>query len=576
MSNRNGHRGWEIKHPSWDLPAFDDLIRNVVSQNNDIEQVSQRGNNDIPGKIKPPIEICKDYGFRVLLTDVSLISDKHLLPITAGPIGVSHILSELDDNNGSVLKCYHKALKYMANRTVISNEPIVAHRSLYKNTCVIVKTDRSLTKLPKSDLFSDSKAKWYRASLASKWEYELGNSSTDIKTQVAALADQFVLCMEDCNIQRKLIDVYRKSILVVVPLLRPDADSTLSGVSAEKNKLENLQPAGAVFIILAVNKEVKFSSNKFQKNIEYLAVDLQRVLLKVTLSHSHGQLGLMQNQARIYDGLGHTLKTAVQSTGWSQSIEQLRKLPSLDNEKNQFTIFRAINSLSLFAYAEGLGHLLRLFALLQRGEFKKLENWVDEELLLEWETGDSTKVLNIYKYSIEMIAQTLCIAQGWSVMELIVVNNGEEERTEWKYTEGIEQYFNFNLSRVGLPPFVYDNEDALFALIPAILEPIRNAIKYYKKNESTYTELPPLRLRLEGNLPEGILLSVGNDSVRPEELNNELPSGLKTTEMLLQQTEMATFANPIIQKHNETNATFWVPITIHPNRLANKIKSARR
>jgi len=277
-----------------------------------------------------------------------------------------------------------------------------------------------------------------------------------------------------------------------------------------------------------------------------------------------------------YESIGHTLKTAVQLTGWRGWHQSLRELArSHEDQADSLVLNGAANALALFSLAEGLGGLVRLIGILDNDEKLRAldkQGWVDPTLLTAWQEGDTDAILKAYFATVQEVARIVCLGVGWPTLQLRCCQSpGDASEYNWTYDAAAEAHEVLNVNTLSTPPF-RAGSDGVVAVLPALLEPMRNAVtamgQSRKRGLSTTTAL---RVELEADLPGSVIVRVGNTLPNGEKAPPGMPPGLRTTAALLGLARVASFREPRVESTGTRERVFWIDVDLHPVDLASRI-----
>lgn len=286
------------------------------------------------------------------------------------------------------------------------------------------------------------------------------------------------------------------------------------------------------------------------------------------LSEHEGVMG----RVRALEGIGHAMKWATQLTMWESISEKLRDAvddQTLEAAHAQSLLRRAASSLELVALAQGLGNLVRVVAALNRGLLEKLSEWYDPRGHREWEEGRAEPITAAYAELAFNVGRTVCRGTGWPTLRCEVIGEGGEIEVKWWGAAGSDESDGaLHPSRLRVPPF-RRGCDAVYVMIAALGEPMKNATHAMKDERVDPEE--PLRIRMRPSLSEDeILIEIGNVTSSGR---TELPPGVRDTEALVRDTSIVTYGDPY--RDADDGDVFWVPVHVRPMKLSRMLKERR-
>ncbi len=485
-------------------------------------------------------------------------------------MAASHILVAWDDPRGSILQAWTVALMAVVANEQTSFTPFTARQSLYDNPAIYIP---GATGRPMSHDDEDTVAALRHYSTSSfSWSYTVDPATTAVCSLAEYFVQSFLDQLKSSPLDPQLKAVWSDFGLLIIPFYRHDTDPVLSDPPSQTRAPQSLQPAGAVLLAIQSKRGPLADRPDLHDSLEGLRLELQAALRKVALDEAYSYSRIIVDRVAQGNKLGHLLKTIVSMTGWEQSYDELRELMKKANGEDRYVLRNAVRSLSLFVVAQGMGELLRLLGLLERGEAednqKLKDDWIDVNLLNAWCQGDNARVGPLFEELIVAVARALCQGQNWPKMEIY---RGEEQHPflVWNITNDLTVEA-LNLRQLRCPPFKKDSP-AVTILVSALAEPIRNALIYLAQHPEL--ESTPLKLRLTCHLPD-IRVQIGNriaPGYRPG-----LSQGIRITQAVLSQVHFATFEDPIVVSEPDSTDTYWLPIRLHPDRLAAHIMGVRR
>ena len=246
----------EPNRRKWSLPTFrelvemagSDLLRNAENGGPSIKQGTRSDGN--VGLLEAPAAICTQYGFDVLLVDLSIIRSRDFAQVLDSPVAASHVLCLFDDENNSVIRSYNDALLFLAKGTQpAGNDPIIAHPQLYGKSCVAVMIeDTRLLDTGRKHLLP------CRSATSFQWLYKKGKARSEITVQAKRLASKFLDGLNENSVPFEIREKYNNSVLLIIPFMRPDVDPTISG--SQRNVVKSgdhsrvPDPSGGLFLIV--------------------------------------------------------------------------------------------------------------------------------------------------------------------------------------------------------------------------------------------------------------------------------------------------------------------------------------
>jgi hypothetical protein len=289
---------------------------------------------------------------------------------------------------------------------------------------------------------------------------------------------------------------------------------------------------------------------------------------------------IQRQRLHLYEGLGHSLKAMVHVTGWRTHGKNLSRLIAKSEGEQRLMLQQANNGFNLFATVQALGELVRLVALLQRGrkeDFEKISNWVDIDELKSWQTGDEERIVSPFVETIKQISTSICRSYGWPRVTVTSLIYGKEEVFAWINPDSMNQFeemaeadISFDINELKIPP-LKAGSDAIFAFIPAIIEPIRNALEYLLRNHHKFSEPHALQIRISSELPDFISVEIGNavdsHNIPPE----GLPSGLDVTQGLVESVGLTKYIKSSHSDLDNDCKLYWITIHVTPQKLCQQI-----
>lgn len=274
--------------------------------------------------------------------------------------------------------------------------------------------------------------------------------------------------------------------------------------------------------------------------------------------------------ATVHESTAHVLKGGLSIAGLDDARNTLDGL--LRESPQSVPLKKIRNSLNLLTVLEGSVHQLRLNSILHTRDYSKLSKWFDEGLLALWNStreSDERLVLRRYKDSVVHLARAIGSSLGRPWVEVTV--EGE--------TETFNEDCPFEGSRLRFLPLTdLETSEAVYALLPALVEPLTNALEFYYRFSDQLPARAPIKLVIEDNRHgrrglrvSHIAVRIGNlcptDIFSSAALLRNDPPGVRQTRELLAFSRLAAI-NPT--SHDGTHR--WVNVLIHPQRLYLKVR----
>lgn len=278
-----------------------------------------------------------------------------------------------------------------------------------------------------------------------------------------------------------------------------------------------------------------------------------------------------------YQRIGHALKACTQLTGWSAAQQDLlrAKRTCKDPEIARILAMGA-RTCALFSFAQGLGSLIRVDAVLADGNLEKIKDWLDDDSFDRWQRGELSGALEAYRDTLVLPAKAICHAFGLPVLQIRWAYEGEEmQLCEWESKQDDDEFLTLARRRSRVPPFRYDS-DVVFILFPVVAEPLMNAAKHLLEFPEL-CEYCPLTFQIvapKRDPTQPFQLSIGNPTYSTD---GALPAGIHDAQGLVESTGLAKFADsPRIEQLEGKIWMYWIDIELYPWRLAEAIQKARR
>jgi hypothetical protein len=320
--------------------------------------------------------------------------------------------------------------------------------------------------------------------------------------------------------------------------------------------------------------EVVFAAYFVQPDAEdYLVwVDqLASSILRNLIEQMRQRRRIAQSRAEALEGAAHWINSLMRVSSREEAVRLIdRVLSDVGDGKPMDTeartrLIKVRRSLVLQVLPESGTGVYRLIGMLRSENYDKLRNWFTETSKELWERPEA---FDQYQRSITHLARAIGSALGHP--DIIIRINGVE--THYKGDCVLDTY------ELQFPPLSKAETDteSVLALLPALTEPLTNAILYLEKIEQRvsieYGELP-IKLVIEDHRPSHILVKIGN----PYFGTNEAPSlpGVSMTRRLMAYTKMADIDDRIEIAKENGQRYLWVSVRLHPQRLAELIETRR-
>ena len=335
--------------------------------------------------------------------------------------------------------------------------------------------------------------------------------------------------------------------------IRLDLKQLVRGPREEAERFKNDFPFDAVeykcYFFDADCDEVRRWSDQLEDCLRQIA---EEQVLRYRASDSE--------RAEMYENIAHNCKNLLTQAGLGKARHTLREVMHGGKCRAE-PLAEVYNTLTLLTVLEGSLGLLRLNGILQRSEYKRLKAWFTSDSLAVWDDpGQQQTVFEEYRDSVVHTARSIATAVGHPLVE--VESNGRREL----YSEPC--YFQPGL--LSFPPLAFFKMgEPAFALMPAIAEPLLNALRYLnekKEYAGGQWAREPVRLVIEDRrnaAPPHILVRVGN---RCDDSHFREPSGVRMTRRLMEKTKVATLIS-----EEPSGDCRWVSVLLHPQKLYQKI-----
>jgi hypothetical protein len=299
-----------------------------------------------------------------------------------------------------------------------------------------------------------------------------------------------------------------------------------------------------------------------KREIQRWADEIGARLHRISIEQNLRRMATDSDRAEIYEEIAHGWKGLLTMAGLADSRRTLREcMPSAGELSAPLT--KIFNTLTLLTTLEGSSGLFRLNGIVTHREFGRLKWWFTKDSLAAWNNPRKREeVFSLYRDSIVHLARSMGTALGrpWVEIEL-----GGEKTLH-------QEPCYFEPRELNFPPLSKSHgNEPIFALLPALVEPLINAIRYLKEqaghSATTEWDREPVRLVIEDcrDTPTPhILVRIGN---RCHDRHVKIPSGVKNTRHLMRMTRLAT-----IIWGEARDGYQWVTVRLHPQKLHLKIQ----
>jgi hypothetical protein len=292
---------------------------------------------------------------------------------------------------------------------------------------------------------------------------------------------------------------------------------------------------------------------------EQLEQRLGKVIEDNTLQRRATYEVRVRESEQVYEGLGHMLKGSVSLTGWADALDAL--ITDYPDEQSMSTTLKKVKrSLSLLAILEGSAGLLRLVGILNRKEYNKLTYWFTRNK----SSWNEPSLLDDYTTSLTHLARAIGSALGYPFLQVKIGSNPPQV-----YTNPV----TFKIKHLHFPPLSKERgPDAIFALLPAFIEPYINAIRYVRDTEEVQERKKndPVKLYIEDRRNSNrshIFVKILNFCPTKPPAHQ---TGLRITKKLMQKTMLATIIDGYFEQDQ------WaVGIQLHPQKLHHFLNSKK-
>ncbi len=280
---------------------------------------------------------------------------------------------------------------------------------------------------------------------------------------------------------------------------------------------------------------------------------------------------VVESRAEALEGAAHWINSLMRVSGRDDAVKQLdRAIGTLENDENpgaelHARLIKVRRLLILQVLPESGAGVFRLIGTLRSENYDKLRNWFTKTSKEQWERPEA---FDQYLRSITHLARAIGSALGRP--HLIVEANGKQ--TCYKDDCVLDTY------ELQFPPLSKAETDmeAVLALLPALTEPLTNAILYLEKieqrtkfHQGESSKPRPIKLQIEDARPSHILVKIGN----PYFGTNEAPSlpGVSITRRLMSFTKLADIDDKVEINEDHDGRYLWVSVRLHPQMLAELI-----
>jgi hypothetical protein len=280
---------------------------------------------------------------------------------------------------------------------------------------------------------------------------------------------------------------------------------------------------------------------------------------------------IVESRAEALEGAAHWINSLMRISGRDEAVRQLdRVISALECDEPpsaelRSRLIKVRRLLILQVLPESGAGVFRLIGTLRSENYDKLRNWFTKTSKEQWERPET---FDQYLRSITHLARAIGSALGRP--HLIVEANGQ--LTHYKDDCVLDTY------ELQFPPLSKAETDmeAVLALLPALTEPLTNAILYLEKIEQRAkhhvgeaSKPKPIKLRIEDSRPSHILVKIGN----PYFGTNEAPSlpGVSITRRLMSFTKLADIDDKVEINEDHDGRYLWVSVRLHPQMLAELI-----
>jgi hypothetical protein len=280
---------------------------------------------------------------------------------------------------------------------------------------------------------------------------------------------------------------------------------------------------------------------------------------------------IVESRAEALEGAAHWINSLMRVSGRDEAVKQLdRVISALEGDEPTGAellsrLIKVRRLLILQVLPEGGAGVFRLIGTLRSENYDKLRNWFTKTSKELWQRPET---FDQYLRSITHLARAIGSALGRP--HIIVEANGK--LTCYQDDCVLDTY------ELQFPPLSKAETDmeAVLALLPALTEPLTNAILYLEKIEQRAkyhvgeaSKPKPIKLQIEDSRPSHILVKIGN----PYFGSNEAPSlpGVSITRRLMSFTKLADIDDKVEINEDHDGRYLWVSVRLHPQMLAELI-----
>ena len=312
--------------------------------------------------------------------------------------------------------------------------------------------------------------------------------------------------------------------------------------------------------------EVIFACHFFRSDpvdLTEWADQLAETVISALIDQTIQRTRIIRSKAKALEGVAHWLNSLVRMAGRSGAARNLENALRLMGPENasRVSVEQAYDSLQLLVLLEAGTGLLRLLGTLDEGDpAEKLGHWFTESSLAEWDLDAA-----FAKYQNSLTHLVRAIGSSFGHPSILVCAGGEEKL----YAD----YCALDLDELLFPPLSKTGKgnEPILALLPALTEPIANALTYIKSKELLGSDTP-LVLVIEDHRREE-LPSIKVEIGSPYFEGDHLPSshGLAIARQVSALTGLAEIGEGEVKPING-RPYYFVPVLIHPQVLAQRLE----
>lgn len=333
---------WIEPEIQWSLPSLTRLLEVSATVGDEIYiDVGERAFHSLMAGdfAQPPVELCRQYGFELVVFDISVVTDPRRVPKGQAAQAASHVVCISDDASASLLTSYLKALRSLANSSGdMDGDPIVAHPELYQSHYVAATVDLSELNLSGD---SDSFVTW----AAPPWQFRRATSNMRLEYQVELLGQTMVTSLQE-KLGKSICSTSDCTYtLIVIPIRRPPI--------VKPRVSQYFGDAGGLFLLLADKNRTDVER---RGALFCLASALSTRAQSSVLTDSLLYADANSRLAAAAYSVGHPMKT--RSGRALRALEDARG-DAVDTLGREHLLISALDYVSLaFKRLEGIGHLL--------------------------------------------------------------------------------------------------------------------------------------------------------------------------------------------------------------------------